>query len=355
MRAIHGGFGAFIPAGIRIGLDALERLKAEPRGVTVTFYSGEKSPCPCIADGVMLATQASPGQGTLQVAAEKAPDGLLAVVVVRDRKSGASVRYTIADEWMARIADWNKTLDPAGRYHAVMAAPGLFQVAPVRNAMTRRPSRQGKEGCGRKATSLRITRSSGISQLASSLDLVTIAVPNSWAFPPLTFNPAPRGVFLDRLALAWVPAGFEGPSGNYPGSRASVGALAYQGGTGHGSGVDRRRRGAGAGSRRGYHPGYGSRDADGRDGGAGPGRGGERADIDLLFTDIGLQQDLEAGLQLAKDIRQRPKLPVLYTTGQGVTDGMRAMFVEPFGLLPKPYTPDDLRKALGVLLADATT
>jgi hypothetical protein len=25
---VHGGFGAFIPVGIRIGLDALERLKA---------------------------------------------------------------------------------------------------------------------------------------------------------------------------------------------------------------------------------------------------------------------------------------------------------------------------------------
>jgi hypothetical protein len=49
---VHGGFGAFIPAGIRIGLDALERLKAEPRGVTVTFYTGETSPCPCIAGGV---------------------------------------------------------------------------------------------------------------------------------------------------------------------------------------------------------------------------------------------------------------------------------------------------------------
>src|SRR2546423_9887730 len=123
---VHGGFGAFIPAGIRIGLDALERLKVEPRGVSVTFYSGERSPCPCIADGVMLATQASPGQGTVQVAAEKAPAGLLAVVVVRDRKSGAGVRYSISDEWMAKIADWNKALDPARRYAAVMAAPGLF-------------------------------------------------------------------------------------------------------------------------------------------------------------------------------------------------------------------------------------
>ena len=31
---VHGAFGAFLPAGIRIGLDALERLKAQPRGVT---------------------------------------------------------------------------------------------------------------------------------------------------------------------------------------------------------------------------------------------------------------------------------------------------------------------------------
>ena len=46
----------------------------------------------------------------------------------------------------------------------------------------------------------------------------------------------------------------------------------------------------------------------------------ERPDVDLLFTDIGLQHDLEAGLQLAKGIAaQKPGLPVLYTTGQGVT------------------------------------
>lgn len=75
--------------------------------------------------------------------------------------------------------------------------------------------------------------------------------------------------------------------------------------------------------------------------------------MDLLFTDIGLQQDLEAGLKLAKDIAARkPGLPVLYTTGQGVTDGMRAMFADPFGFLPKPYTPDDLTTALGNLLAN---
>src|SRR2546427_318656 len=58
---VHGAFGAFIPIGIRIGLDAKERIKAEPRGLAVTYYIGQKAPCPCIADGVMLATNAPKG------------------------------------------------------------------------------------------------------------------------------------------------------------------------------------------------------------------------------------------------------------------------------------------------------
>lgn len=69
---IRGAFGAFIPVGVRIGLDAKERLKASARGLTVTFYNGGKPPCPCVADGVMIATQASPGQGTLLILREGA-------------------------------------------------------------------------------------------------------------------------------------------------------------------------------------------------------------------------------------------------------------------------------------------
>ena len=126
---IHGAFGAFIPVGIRIGLDALDRLKAEPRGVTVVYYTGDKPPCPCIADGIMIATQASPGQGTLQIAAEKAPPGVMAAAVIRNKKTGEAVRYTIADEWLPKILEWNKTFDPPGRYAAAMSAEGLFQVS----------------------------------------------------------------------------------------------------------------------------------------------------------------------------------------------------------------------------------
>lgn len=78
--------------------------------------------------------------------------------------------------------------------------------------------------------------------------------------------------------------------------------------------------------------------------------GGEK--IDLLFTDIGLQSDIQAGLVLAQEVtRKQPDLPVLYTTGQGLTDGMQAMFVERFGYLAKPYTTEQLTTAVENLLS----
>jgi DNA-binding NtrC family response regulator len=74
--------------------------------------------------------------------------------------------------------------------------------------------------------------------------------------------------------------------------------------------------------------------------------------IDLIFTDIGLQSDLQAGLMLAQEaIKRKINTPVLYTTGQGLTDGMQAMFVERFGFLAKPYTPEQLVIAVENLLS----
>jgi DNA-binding NtrC family response regulator len=70
---------------------------------------------------------------------------------------------------------------------------------------------------------------------------------------------------------------------------------------------------------------------------------------DLLFTDIRLRDQRYGGLDLAKEARQRkPDLKVLYTTGQDVTDGMKAMMVEGSAMLEKPYTVDQLQAALTV-------
>jgi CheY-like chemotaxis protein len=73
------------------------------------------------------------------------------------------------------------------------------------------------------------------------------------------------------------------------------------------------------------------------------------ARIDVLFTDINLRGDVHGGLEIGKRARERqPDLAVLYTTGQAVTDGMRAMMVENSAVLEKPYTVDQLQTALAV-------
>jgi two-component system cell cycle sensor histidine kinase/response regulator CckA len=60
--------------------------------------------------------------------------------------------------------------------------------------------------------------------------------------------------------------------------------------------------------------------------------------VDPLFTDMQLGQE-QGGIELARQaVEKRPELHVIYTTGRGVTDGMRALFVEDFIFLAKPYT-----------------
>ena len=130
---VHGGFGAFIPAGIRIGEDALKRLNAKPRELAVTYYSGDGVPCPCSVDGVMLAVSASPGQGSVQVAAEKSPPGTFAVVVIRPRKGGDGLKYTVPMSVMPKLGEINKTIqDPLARYNAVVALGDFFTVEPAK-------------------------------------------------------------------------------------------------------------------------------------------------------------------------------------------------------------------------------
>ena len=92
LTRVHGGFGSFLPVEIKIGEDAMKRLDAKPRELVVTFYQGEGTPCPCAADGVMLAVYDSPGQGRLQIASEKSP-GTFAMVVIRprQRRSGLQI------------------------------------------------------------------------------------------------------------------------------------------------------------------------------------------------------------------------------------------------------------------------
>ena len=74
--------------------------------------------------------------------------------------------------------------------------------------------------------------------------------------------------------------------------------------------------------------------------------------IDGLFTDIYLKAAVLGGCDLAQQAMElRPELRVLYTTGNAVTEKMRALFVERAHFLSKPYTPNQLQASVANLLA----
>ncbi|NJL40173.1 MAG: thioesterase [Leptolyngbyaceae cyanobacterium RM2_2_4] len=132
-RRVHGGFGSYIALGIRIGLDAMQRLNADPRTLDVTYYSGAIAPCPCVADGIMIATTSTPGQNLLRVATTASPEGTFGVAEIRDRTTGETLRYTIPATARAQLDDWNQNTTGRQRYDAVMNASEdtLFSVEAI--------------------------------------------------------------------------------------------------------------------------------------------------------------------------------------------------------------------------------
>jgi hypothetical protein len=93
----------------------------------VTYYDSDASPCACFADGVAIATHASFGQSTVTLAAEKAPPGTLAAMLIRHRKGGPGFN-TVPIAALSKLGRINDNLDARGRYEALKAADDLFQV-----------------------------------------------------------------------------------------------------------------------------------------------------------------------------------------------------------------------------------
>ena len=73
--------------------------------------------------------------------------------------------------------------------------------------------------------------------------------------------------------------------------------------------------------------------------------------IDALFTDIYLKAAVLGGCDLATQaVVLRPNLRVLYTTGNSMTDKMKALFTEGAHFLRKPYTQYQLQDSVNNLL-----
>ena len=74
-------------------------------------------------------------------------------------------------------------------------------------------------------------------------------------------------------------------------------------------------------------------------------------ELDLLFTDLGLADQTDGGLAVGQTMaKSRPGLPVVYTTGREIADGIVTRFVAPSRFISKPYTDTQLVSAAAELL-----
>lgn len=135
---VHGGFGSYIALGIRIGLDAMHRLEAQRRDLDVTYYNGAAAPCPCVVDGIMIATVATPGQNSLRVESVASPPDTFGVAEIRHKGTGQVLRYVIPASARLLLDDWNRDTTGRQRYDAVMSAEEseLFSVQELNDANT---------------------------------------------------------------------------------------------------------------------------------------------------------------------------------------------------------------------------
>lgn len=127
---LHGGFGSLIALGIRVGLDAMQRLGAERRELSVHYMDGPQTPCPCVIDGIAIAVSASPGQRTLSLDAERTSPDLLARVAFVHRPSGRKLTYELPLTALPLMQAINRDAKGVERYEAVMRleAASLFRV-----------------------------------------------------------------------------------------------------------------------------------------------------------------------------------------------------------------------------------
>lgn len=120
---LKGGEVTQFALGVRIGKDALREFGANPRNVDVALLSGRDAPCGCLLGGVFFAVNAGPQSGLRARAGDAAADQFAVVIVRHPNGQGQTLRYVIPDDVRRQLLDWEKQLDAAGRYRAVMDAP----------------------------------------------------------------------------------------------------------------------------------------------------------------------------------------------------------------------------------------
>jgi formylmethanofuran dehydrogenase subunit E len=129
VKEVHGATGPWAVAGYRIGERALKELglPRQSHDLEVVHRCPAEVQYSCIADGVQAATGASPGKLNLRIEEARRED---LRTVIRDKKSGRTLTFTLKPEFARSIADLPlDRLESEGRRVAALADDVLFEFA----------------------------------------------------------------------------------------------------------------------------------------------------------------------------------------------------------------------------------
>jgi formylmethanofuran dehydrogenase subunit E len=128
VQEVHGATGPWAVAGYRIGERALKELglTRQSHDLEVIHRSPAEVQYSCIADGVQAATGASPGKLNLRLEPASRED---LRTVIRDRKSGRVLTFTLRPEFARSVADLPiDRLEAEGRRVATLPDEAIFRV-----------------------------------------------------------------------------------------------------------------------------------------------------------------------------------------------------------------------------------
>jgi formylmethanofuran dehydrogenase subunit E len=131
VKEVHGAAGPWAVVGYRIGERALKDLglARHSHSLEVIHRCPAEVQYSCIADGVQAATGASPGKLNLHIE-EATRDALK--TVVRDKKSGRTLTFTLKPEFIRTIVDLPfERFEKEGRRVASLPDEAIFNVTEI--------------------------------------------------------------------------------------------------------------------------------------------------------------------------------------------------------------------------------
>lgn len=111
LKEFHGHLGPYAVIGYKMGMLALELLKARGKDLKAHVKTGSKPPLSCVVDGIQFSTPCTLGKGNISISDDKTVEAVFTgekQITIRLKDSARqSIDSTISNGEQTAISVWN--------------------------------------------------------------------------------------------------------------------------------------------------------------------------------------------------------------------------------------------------------